>query len=122
MRLIDADELLKLIPPEETCRRFAVENAPTVEPQQWIPCSERLPDSCGWYICSIKDGRVNALYYANQLGWIDNVRKYMFELYDIRSKLTGTEVTPDQEAVDWNDWVMAWMPLPTPYREEGDQE
>lgn len=30
MRLIDADELLKLIPPEEVCSRFAVANAPTV--------------------------------------------------------------------------------------------
>lgn len=47
VRLIDADELLKIIPPEETCSRFAVANAPTVvlhEPQRWIPCSE-TPDT-----------------------------------------------------------------------------
>ena len=31
MRLIDADELLKYIPPEEMCSRFAVENALTVD-------------------------------------------------------------------------------------------
>ena len=40
IRLIDADELLKHIPYEETCSRFAVENAPTIEPNRkkgkWI--------------------------------------------------------------------------------------
>jgi rubrerythrin len=40
MRPIDADELLKHIPPEEMCSRFMVANAPTVEPQRktgkWI--------------------------------------------------------------------------------------
>ena len=33
MRLIDADELLKNIPPEEICSRMAIDNAPTVEIQ-----------------------------------------------------------------------------------------
>ncbi len=45
MRLIDADELLKLIPPEEVCSRFVVANAPTVEPQcktgHWILHTEQ---------------------------------------------------------------------------------
>ena len=45
MRLIDADELIKCIPSEEYNSRFAVMNAPTVEPQKWIPCSERLPEN-----------------------------------------------------------------------------
>ena len=31
MRLIDADELMKLIPPEEMVSKFAVANVPTVE-------------------------------------------------------------------------------------------
>ena len=34
MRLIDADELLKLIPHEEMCSRFVVANAPTIDPQR----------------------------------------------------------------------------------------
>lgn len=45
MRLIDADELLKHIPYEEMCSRFAVENAPTIEPDRkkgrWILMSDR---------------------------------------------------------------------------------
>ena len=43
MRLIDVDELIKCIPSEEYNSRFAVMNAPTVEPSKWIPCSEELP-------------------------------------------------------------------------------
>ena len=64
MRLIDADELLKLIPPEEVCSRFAVENAPTIEPQRktgkWIYkytepfgyiCSECRKACCRYNFC-----------------------------------------------------------------------
>lgn len=38
MRLIDADELIKCIPSEEYNSRFAVMNAPTIEPRKgkWI--------------------------------------------------------------------------------------
>lgn len=36
MRLIDADELIKCIPLEEYNSRFAVMNAPTIEPQSEI--------------------------------------------------------------------------------------
>lgn len=50
MRLIDADELLKLIPPEETCSRFAVENATTIESERkkgkWIV--SHVPGSMLW--------------------------------------------------------------------------
>ena len=89
---------------------------PSVKPDfhHWIPCNERLPDEHAWYLCSIKDNRVNAFYW-NGTSWVDNVRKNMFDLYDIRSKLTGNEITPGQEAVFWDGWVIAWQPLPKPY-------
>ena len=64
MRLIDADELLKLIPPEEVCSRFMVANAPTVEPERkigkWIYkytepfgyiCSECRKACCRYNFC-----------------------------------------------------------------------
>lgn len=44
MRLIDADELLKYIQPEEMCSRFAVENALTVDAVPVIRCKD-----CKWY-------------------------------------------------------------------------
>lgn len=50
MRLIDADELLKLIPPEEMCSRFVVANAPTIEPQRktgkWIQFPNHMAYKC----------------------------------------------------------------------------
>ena len=85
------------------------------EMPHWVLCSERLPKKAGWYICSIQDGRVNSLYYEQRLGWINTAKKHMFELYDIYSKLTGTKIKPEQECIDWNGWVIAWMPLPEPY-------
>ena len=81
----------------------------------WIPCSERMPEKNGWYICSIKGENVNALYYTGKT-WIDNVRKHMFELYDITSKLTGEKISPEKESVYWDGWVIAWMPLPESYK------
>lgn len=81
----------------------------------WILCSEKLPKKNGWYICSIKGGNVNALYYTGKT-WIDNVRKHMFELYDITSKLTGMKISPEKESVYWDGWVIAWMPLPEAYK------
>lgn len=81
----------------------------------WIPCSEKLPEEYGWYICSIKGGNVNTLYYTGKT-WIDNVRKNMFELYNITSKLTGKKISPENASVYWDGWVIAWMPLPEAYK------
>lgn len=48
MRPIDADALLKHIPPEEMCSRFAVENAPTIKPDLTHIIFETLAE-CGIY-------------------------------------------------------------------------
>lgn len=81
----------------------------------WIPVSEQLPEKYGWYLCTLKDDRVNELYYSNGI-WLDNAKKHLFDLYDIRSRFTGEIVEPEQESVYWTDWVTAWMPKPEPYR------
>lgn len=67
-------------------------------PQGWIPCSERLPESQGYYICTCKDGskykRASAVKWSN--GW----------------QLTGTRAY----------WiVLAWMPLPNPWKGADDE-
>lgn len=61
MRLIDADALMKCIPREEYCSRFAVANAPTIKPQsgKWIrndngtwscdQCNSWIPDEQHYY-------------------------------------------------------------------------
>ena len=91
------------------------------ENAEWIPCSERLPEKYGWYLCTLKDTRVNTYYWNNKGEWLDNGKKHFFELYNISSRYTGENITAEQEgSVYWTDWVIAWMPLPEPYREEGE--
>jgi hypothetical protein len=65
--------------------------------QQWIPCSERLPEHGGRYLISVLDG-INrrttvAPYLPRCKAWT----------------MTG-------RMAYWK--VIAWMPLPEPYREE----
>lgn len=90
--------------------------------QQWIPVSEKLPEKYGWYQVTLKDGRVSRLYYDYKGDrWIDNVRKHIFELYDIYSKITHKRITEEKEDVYWDDWVVAWMPLPEPWKGDSDE-
>ena len=103
-----------------------VENLPSAQPEQWwIPCEKRLPDKNGWYIVTIRNNisyMVNTLYWRNGKGWVDNIRKNMFDLYDIYSKLVGRKINPEDECVYWNlDDVVAWMKLPEAYK-EGDSD
>ena len=88
---------------------------------KWIPCSERLPEKYGWYLCTLKDTRVNSYYWNNKGEWVDNGKKHFFELYNISSRYTGENITAEQEgSVYWTDWVIAWVPLPEPWK-EGEQ-
>lgn len=77
---------------------FATAEEVADRPQGWIPCSERLPKRQGHYICTCKDGskykRTTFVKWSN--GW----------------QLTGTR----------SYWiVLAWMPLPKPYKGEDDE-
>ena len=98
--------------------RKLIVDAPEVAPEpKWIPVSERLPEKYGWYMCTLKDYRVNTYYWNNKGEWIDNGKKHFFELYNISSRYTGEDIIAEQEgSVYWTDWVIAWMPLPNPYK------
>ena len=63
-------------------------------PQEWIPCSERLPEESGMYFCTCNDG------YDNRTTFVKYQKR--FSKWD----LTGTRSY-------WG--VIAWMPLPEPY-------
>ena len=98
-----------------------LENLPDAD-DGWIPVEERLPDKYGWYLCTLKDGRVNCYYWNNKGEWLDNGKKHFFELYHVYSKLTGMEVlAKNEESVYWTDWVIAWRPLPKPYKPKEEQ-
>ena len=60
---------------------------------KWIPCSERLPENAMNVIAQFSSGTVTELRYAGN---------GIFEgIYDYSTKV-----------------IIAWMPLPEPYREE----
>ena len=76
---------------EEDCEcaeYMALRDLPSA--QQWIPCSERLPDQNGKYLVVGRQKAINILKF-------DGGRWY-------------------------GKWgVVAWMPLPEPYREEANE-
>lgn len=73
---------------------------PADRPQGWIPCSERLPETLGEYLITAlsnphKNRIVSAGYYNN------------------RFKEFGTY----RADASWEKWdVIAWMPLPKPWK------
>ena len=87
-------------------------NAPTIEPEQrWIPCSDRLPEEhIGFYLVTVQKRRITTL---NVIGCDDTV-------YDIDIARWDYDRRAPQRGYHWckADKVIAWMPLPEPWREE----
>lgn len=78
---------------------------PSVTPKEkigWIPVSERLPEKTGWYITTFK-GAKNT-YGVSELSY----RKP-------ENYWTGVDIS--KKFLD-NDDIIAWMPMPEPYKEE----
>ena len=84
--------------PHYPCGRYvAVEKLPSAQLEpQWIPVSEMLPDEFGDYLVSIKS-----------IGW--NMEEY------VENDIAYWD---DLEGFHKADEVLAWMPLPEPYRAE----
>lgn len=96
MRAIDADalkeDLTRFYDNEVTARKL-IDEQPTIQPEpHWIPVTERLPVEEGRYlVCGKKGG----IYHANYRGrWWTQVG-------------CGGKLVPS---------VVAWMPLPEPYK------
>ena len=104
MRTIDADALKEEVNKKKVAGRFntllLIDNAPTVPLDEWIPVSERLPEhSYQPYLVTVDYGD----------GLVCSCQRYFFS-----------------EEIGWNDdCVIAWMPLPEPYKGDmkgGDEE
>ena len=78
--------------------RFIIGELPSAD-AEWIPCSERLPSESGNYLITVADLR---------LGHNGEHTVTMADFY--------------VKAKKWNSVVdvVAWMPLPMPYREDGE--
>lgn len=74
---------------------------------QWIPCSKRLPEESDYYMACIYSEEVDEYdfrktWFAHEDDYYGDESEWR-ELYDFEK-------------------VVAWMPLPEPYREEGDEK
>ena len=93
MRLIDADALIRDIEHYNLSDgkfQHWVEIQPTIELQEWTPCSERLPEEDGLYLVTTSKGQVQA-HVFNHNG---NSKEY------------------------WMRCNKAWMPMPEPWKGE----
>ena len=75
---------------------------------RWIPVSERLPDAeygeSDSVLCCTESGLMYILYWNGGNWCVPTGEPYQWINYE-----TG-----------WHDKVIAWMPLPEPYREDGE--
>lgn len=74
------------------CYRDYIEELPSAQQEQrWIPVSERLPEKNGRYLVS------NTKWGANEVDW-------------------NIFYKEPKEGWLWEEGVIAWMPLPEPYK------
>lgn len=90
---------------DKACIIGVIEEQPTVEERKWIPCSERLPEEEEDVL--VTDGESMAVGYYREdvrawdsvnFGWIEN-------------RENGYGINE----------VIAWMPLPEPYKGGNDE-
>lgn len=119
MRMIDADALRESIITRQTEMSYedawaltCVDNAPTIEPQKWIPVSERLPEipkGCDVYWCS-ECGDVAADEYIVMIKGATLPTALFWDgkhWFDINGEQT---LFP----------VIAWMTFPEAYKEDNN--
>ena len=107
MRLIDADELFEYVERPNiydinvTDFQNIVDEQQTIEQSQWIPCRERLPLEEGVYIVSCVNHNHNG-------------REFVSGDYFYTSESNTKGGFFDAFGAD----VIAWQPLPQPFKEE----
>ena len=91
-----------------------LDSIPSAEPKtEWIPVSERLPKRG-------KDVLVTRKYYGKDDGNKDSIYVEVSACYADGEEWHG--FSDEYKMSPKNHKVIAWMPLPEPYREDGDTE
>lgn len=93
----EKDNCFKL---SDECRKRWFDSVALPSAQQWIPCSERLPKVRDWVLCQCRAGIMDVFRLTEDGSWNKN--------YPHAEYMGG--------------FVIAWMPLPAPYRPEGDEK
>lgn len=113
-KYIDKDKVLEyiifgVVGKDITCGELAraIESLPTIEVserhEKWIPCSEGLPNDDESVIVSVLDNRGDVPWKYTTVAW----------------RCSGVWIS-DNDILCGT--VVAWMPLPEPYREESEVE
>lgn len=91
----------------------AIESVPSAQPEpRWIPCSERLPEEDGLYLVTSREKAT-----AEEFGFdLDDVK-----VRKMRFNEDGWRIP--KHIPEWingvvHTTVLAWMPLPEPYKED----
>lgn len=89
-----------------------VKNAPTIEAEpvkhgRWIPCRERLPEGANrtYWVCTDEGDQMECRWTNANLIFSNLTTDWHWNIFDI----------PQYQK------VIAWMPLPDPYTEEGEE-
>lgn len=128
MRLIDADVLTEKYGDwytEEGCEegyigtvRGIVDSMPTVQTERrWIPCSESLPEEDTDVLVSV---HFLGLKQTSPRRWNGHIRESWY--VDV-ARMIGDEwssASDEFKVAKDRHKIIAWMPLPEPYREDGE--
>lgn len=101
---ISREEVMKFLEKEDWADTvYGVLALPSVTPKtEWIPCSERLPEDSELVLFSTKTDEVFEGRYFD-----DNTNHQWYSFRD--------------DTFAWNNVVIAWMPLPQPYKAESEE-
>ena len=110
---IDAFTGVVILEPAQSAKKYIdgvierIQNLPSAQPEQrWIPCSERLPD--------IKEHHVSSPCIV----YCDNGAYGFAELEENIFGQVGWNCERDDEYHEPLGEVLAWMPLPDPWKGE----
>ena len=74
---------------------------------EWIPCSERLPEENGCYLVAWKT-----------IPMIDRTQSHFYEIVEFDPDDEALWISSIEQAKGLEYEIIAWRPLPEPYREE----
>ena len=98
--------------------REALEKLPSAQPVQWIPCSERLPEIKQHVLLSCY-GRV---IYGRMISEDGNSGYPVFEICDSVGEKRPIVLETTVHSEFTTSRIIAWMPLPEPYKAESEDK